>query len=64
MKDGFAECCIGNCLDEDLLDVQPWVGQQIRTVFRIKHWYGWKDVAANAEPWMMEVGDFGKFCIE
>ena len=28
----------------------------------IKHWYDWKNVAANAEQWMIEVGDFIKFC--
>ena len=31
---------------------------------RIKHWYNWKDVAANAEQWMVEVDDFIKFCTE
>ena len=31
---------------------------------RIKHWYDWKDVAANAEQWMVEVDDFRKFCTE
>ena len=29
---------------------------------RIKHWYDWKDMAANAEQWMVEVDDFVKFC--
>ena len=28
---------------------------------RIKHWKDWKDVAANARQWMIEVGDFVKF---
>ena len=29
---------------------------------RIKHWYDWKDVAANAKQWMVDRVDFGKFC--
>ena len=29
---------------------------------RIKHWCDWKDMAANAEQWMVEVDDFVKFC--
>ena len=29
---------------------------------RIKHSYDWKNVAANAERWMVEVDDFVKFC--
>ena len=29
---------------------------------RIKHWYDWKDMAANAGQWMVEVDDFVKFC--
>ena len=28
---------------------------------RIKHWYDWKDMAANAEQWMVEVDDFVSF---
>ena len=31
---------------------------------RIKHWYDWKDVAANAERWMVEMDDFVKFCAQ
>lgn len=27
MNDGFAECCIGNSLENDLLDVQQCTGQ-------------------------------------
>ena len=29
---------------------------------RIKHWCDWKDMAANAGQWMVEVDDFVKFC--
>ena len=29
---------------------------------RLKHWGDWKDVATDAEHWMMEMDDFVKFC--
>ena len=34
------------------------LGKQIRG---IKRWSDWKDVAANAEQWMIEVDEFVRF---
>ena len=31
---------------------------------RIKCWYDWKDVAADADRWMKEADEFVKFCIK
>ena len=35
--------------------------RKFEQISRIKYWYDWKDVAANAERWMVEVYDFVKF---
>ena len=29
---------------------------------RLKHWRDWKEVAADADRWMMEADEFIKFC--
>ena len=62
MNDGLAECCNGNRLEEDLLDVQQCIGQansnsldesNIGVIGRT-----WLQTRSNG--W--EVDDFVKFC--
>ena len=61
MNDGLAECCNGNRLEEDLLDVQQCIGQAKSSSSPESSIGMIKDMAANAEQWMVEVDDFVKF---
>ena len=39
MNDGFAECCIGKCLEEDLLGVPQCIRHKVEQFSGIKPWY-------------------------